>query len=158
MDRSARDGGTLEAWPSGVGEARRADRSRPSRSADPAQLRRQKYPYGPRRARAGAAFTARGGRRAQASRSGRDLLDGRVAQGTCKGTRETRVTSILIRRGRVIDPANRVDAIFDLRVSDGKIEELELTRRGGNAGPIAREIDASGCWVVPGLIDPHVHL
>jgi len=67
------------------------------------------------------------------------------------------VTSILIRQGRVIDPANRVDAIFDLRVSDGKIEQLELTGRGSNAGSVT-EIDASGCWVVPGLIDPHVHL
>src|SRR5208282_6927751 len=59
--------------------------------------------------------------------------------------------------GRVIDPANRVDAIFDLRVSDGKIEQLKLTGRDGNAGSVT-EIDASGCWVVPGLIDPHVHL
>jgi len=68
------------------------------------------------------------------------------------------VSSILIRQGRVIDPVNRVDAIFDLRVSDGKIEQLEFTGRGGSTGPAVREIDASGCWIVPGLIDPHVHL
>ncbi len=64
----------------------------------------------------------------------------------------------LIRRGRVIDPVNRVDAIFDVRVVDGKIRELEFTGKGGSTGPTVRKIDASGCWVVPGLIDPHVHL
>jgi dihydroorotase len=56
---------------------------------------------------------------------------------------------ILIKNGRVIDPANGVDAVKDIFVCDGKISV---------ACDVAEEIDAAGCWVVPGLVDMHVHL
>ncbi len=61
--------------------------------------------------------------------------------------------SLLIRNGRIIDPANRVDQQGDLLVQDGCIAEP-----GGTLPADVREIDAAGCWVVPGLIDMHVHL
>ncbi|MGC1677238.1 MAG: dihydroorotase [Candidatus Binataceae bacterium] len=66
-------------------------------------------------------------------------------------------TATLIRGGRVIDPASGIDGDFDLLVRDGEIEAVEP------AGTIedtagALMIDAAGCWVVPGLIDAHVHL
>lgn len=63
----------------------------------------------------------------------------------------------LIRGGRVIDPGSGIDGSFDLLVRSGEIEAVEPA---GTIGPTASAavIDAAGCWVVPGLIDAHVHL
>ena len=67
------------------------------------------------------------------------------------------MTSILIRGGRVIDPASRVDGAFDVLAVDGKIERV--TPAGRMTAPEHTPIvDARRCWVVPGLIDVHVHL
>jgi len=60
------------------------------------------------------------------------------------------VKPLVIRRGRVIDPANGVDEVRDVFVVDGKIATA--------AAPAAEEIDAKGKIVAPGLIDMHVHL
>ena len=60
----------------------------------------------------------------------------------------------LIKGGRVIDPASNIDTQADLLFEGGLIKEA-----GQNldcAG--AKVIDAEGMWVVPGLIDIHVHL
>ncbi len=62
---------------------------------------------------------------------------------------------ILIKNGRVIDPANYTDEIRDILVCDGIIED---SRRNINADNADKVIDAFGKWVVPGLIDLHVHL
>ena len=63
--------------------------------------------------------------------------------------------SILIRGGRVLDPANSLDAVQDLLLQDGKVTKLgsKLT-----APPGATVIDAAGKVVCPGFIDMHVHL
>ena len=61
--------------------------------------------------------------------------------------------SLLIKNGRIIDPANKVDRQGDLLVVDGCIVDPD----DGIPSDV-REIDASGCWIVPGLIDMHVHL
>jgi dihydroorotase len=62
--------------------------------------------------------------------------------------------SLLIKNGRVIDPANNLDDISDVFVSNGVIETV---RR--DVSKIAETVvDAAGCWVVPGFIDLHVHL
>ncbi len=61
--------------------------------------------------------------------------------------------SILIKGGRVIDPANGRDDIMDLLVEDGKIVKVEKNIEC----EAERIIDASGKWVMPGLIDLHVH-
>lgn len=55
--------------------------------------------------------------------------------------------------GRIIDPVNSRDEIADLLVIDGRIAGPDQPVPAG-----AAEIDAAGCWVVPGLIDMHVHL
>lgn len=61
--------------------------------------------------------------------------------------------SILIRGGRVIDPAQQIDEITNVVVADGRIVAL------GRNVPAADEVlDAGGCIVAPGLIDMHVHL
>ncbi|WP_319587551.1 dihydroorotase [uncultured Desulfobulbus sp.] len=62
-------------------------------------------------------------------------------------------TTWRIKNGRIIDPANKIDGIADLLVIDGRIAEP-----GQPIPADTQEIDAQGCWVVPGLIDMHVHL
>ncbi|MEK6591322.1 MAG: dihydroorotase [Nitrospinota bacterium] len=63
---------------------------------------------------------------------------------------------ILIKKGRVIDPANRIDAILDILIENGKIVEIGKELLIPN--PELRTIHASHKLVVPGLIDMHVHL
>ncbi len=67
------------------------------------------------------------------------------------------MNSMLLKNGRVIDPGSAVQGAYDLLVRDGEIEAVEpaglLTPPEGI--PV---VDVHGCWVVPGLIDPHVHL
>lgn len=62
---------------------------------------------------------------------------------------------MLITGGRVIDPATGTDSVADLAIENGRIVEIgkSLSR-----SPAARIIDAKGCIVAPGLVDPHVHL
>ncbi|MBI5820092.1 MAG: dihydroorotase [Verrucomicrobia bacterium] len=60
------------------------------------------------------------------------------------------MNNLTIRNGRVIDPANKVDAVRDVFVRDGKI--------AAEPAPDAPELDAKGLVVTPGLIDIHVHL
>ena len=60
----------------------------------------------------------------------------------------------LIKNGRVIDPKNNRDDIMDVLIKDNKIEKVEKNIKV-NAD---KEIDASGMWVTPGLLDIHVHL
>ncbi len=57
--------------------------------------------------------------------------------------------------GRVVDPSQQLDAQRDLLLVDGKVAALG---EGVDPAPDAREIDASGLIVTPGLIDVHVHL
>jgi dihydroorotase len=58
---------------------------------------------------------------------------------------------VLIRGGRVVDPKAGADAVRDLCVEDGRICDP------GAASGGFRVFDASGCAVVPGLVDLHVH-
>jgi dihydroorotase len=64
------------------------------------------------------------------------------------------VTTLAIRGGRVIDPANGVDTVADVLIADGHISAV-----GPNAGKDACEtIDAGGLVVCPGFVDIHTHL
>jgi dihydroorotase len=66
------------------------------------------------------------------------------------------VSAIIIRNGRVIDPANKRDEIANLYIADEKIVGSESETR--NSKSEIEEIDAKGLIVAPGLIDMHVHL
>ena len=61
---------------------------------------------------------------------------------------------LLIKNGRIIDPANNLDGISDILVADGKIAQVAKNIQNGSA----KIIDAAGKVVMPGLIDMHVHL
>ncbi len=57
--------------------------------------------------------------------------------------------------GRLIDPANRIDGAYDLRIEGGRIAAVTPRDGGSREGEVS---DVSGCWVVPGLVDMHCHL
>ena len=61
---------------------------------------------------------------------------------------------LVLRGGRVFDPAaaRPVDQAADVRIANGRIVEIGRGLVGG------RIIDVKDLWVVPGLIDLHVHL
>ncbi|MBN2377653.1 MAG: dihydroorotase [Sedimentisphaerales bacterium] len=63
------------------------------------------------------------------------------------------MTTLLIKNGRIIDPANGVDKVANLLVRDGKIAEIGKFSTGAD-----EVVDAKDKLVVPGLIDMHVHL
>ena len=60
---------------------------------------------------------------------------------------------ILIQNGHVVDPLTGVDEVCDVLVRDTDIEKVEKNLQA----EADRVIDASGCYVMPGLIDLHVH-
>jgi dihydroorotase len=63
--------------------------------------------------------------------------------------------SLLIKNGRVVDPANSTDAVQDVLIGSGRIERV------GRDLPVADGttiLDATGKIVCPGFIDIHVHL
>ena len=65
----------------------------------------------------------------------------------------------LIRNGRVIDPVQKLDRTADVLILDGRIADLQPQLAIGREQLAAVEqIDATGQWVVPGLVDMHVHL
>jgi dihydroorotase len=55
-----------------------------------------------------------------------------------------------IKNGRVIDPANGIDAVQDLFIADGKVAAVGAAPAGFQAD---QTIDASGLVVAPGLVD-----
>src|SRR6202162_424397 len=61
---------------------------------------------------------------------------------------------LLIKNGRVIDPAAGLDGPADVLVDDGRIVAV----RPGLSAPDAEVFDAAGMIVAPGFIDMHVHL
>jgi dihydroorotase len=63
---------------------------------------------------------------------------------------EPSTMNLCLKGGRVIDPANKVDDILDVYIADGRIAALGSAPEGFI---FAREIDASGCIVCPGLVD-----
>ena len=59
----------------------------------------------------------------------------------------------LIKNGRVLDPANGIDAVADVLLMDGKIAAVGPNLTASNA----QIFDATGMVVAPGFVDMHVH-
>ncbi len=64
--------------------------------------------------------------------------------------------SLLIRGGRVIDPAAGIEAELDVLLRDGRV--AEVAPRGSIPGKADATLGARGLIVAPGFIDLHVHL
>jgi dihydroorotase len=63
--------------------------------------------------------------------------------------------NLLIRGGHVIDARNGIDGVMDVSIVGGKIAGVAAKI---DPPPGARIVDASGLYVVPGLIDIHAHV
>ena len=61
--------------------------------------------------------------------------------------------TILIQHGHVVDPLTKRDEVCDVLVADGKIRKVGVSLQD----EADRILDASGCYVMPGFIDLHVH-
>jgi dihydroorotase len=62
---------------------------------------------------------------------------------------------LLIKGGRLIDGKNRINAVRDIAIKDGKIAAVAEDIAASRA---AKTIDAAGLYVTPGLVDMHVHV
>jgi len=62
---------------------------------------------------------------------------------------------ILLKGGHVIDSKNKIDSEMDVAIADGKILKVASNISSENAKKI---IDATGLYVIPGLIDLHTHV
>jgi len=60
----------------------------------------------------------------------------------------------LIKGGRVVDPANKLDEVCDILIESGKISKVAKNIKAS----AEKTIDATGKIVLPGLVDMHVHL
>jgi dihydroorotase len=62
---------------------------------------------------------------------------------------------LLLKGGHVIDGKNKISAIRDVAIQDGRIAEVAADIPAARA---AKVVDVSGLYVVPGLVDMHVHV
>lgn len=66
---------------------------------------------------------------------------------------------LVIKGGRVVDPANNLDGFYNIYVMGGRIASIKKVEEDASeVGTGVDVVDATGLVVVPGLIDPHVHL
>ena len=61
----------------------------------------------------------------------------------------------LIKGGHVIDPRNKLSAVRDVGIKDGKVTAVAANIAATRA---LKSVDATGLYVTPGLVDIHVHL
>ena len=61
---------------------------------------------------------------------------------------------IVLKGGRVLDPAQGIDGRFDVAIRDGRISEVSETV----TGPATETIDCTGRIVLPGLVEGHTHI
>src|SRR5947207_15544354 len=60
---------------------------------------------------------------------------------------------LVVKNGRLVDPARKVDAVANLVIRSGKIQSI-----GSATVPEVPVFDATGLIVAPGFFDIHVHL
>ena len=62
---------------------------------------------------------------------------------------------LLLKNGHVIDAKNNLDRLIDVAIKDGKIAAVGVDLKPADA---AKTVDAKGLYVVPGMIDLHMHM
>ena len=62
---------------------------------------------------------------------------------------------LLVRGGRVLDPASGLDAVLDVAIAGGKVAAVEPSLPPASA---RRTVNARGRLVIPGMIDTHAHV
>jgi len=62
---------------------------------------------------------------------------------------------LILRNGHVIDPLNQIDGIMDVAVRGGKIA---LVAKNIQAPGAEKDVDVTGSYVIPGIVDIHVHI
>ncbi len=62
---------------------------------------------------------------------------------------------LLLKGGHVIDPKNKISAVRDVAISDGKIAAVAT---GINPADAFKVVNVSGLYVTPGIIDIHTHV
>src|SRR5215471_440705 len=62
---------------------------------------------------------------------------------------------LLLKGGHVIDPRNRISAVRDVAIADGKVAAIVARIDPAEAFKV---VDVSGLYVTPGLVDIHVHV
>jgi dihydroorotase len=65
------------------------------------------------------------------------------------------MSGILLKGGRVLDPARGFDGTADVRIAG---EEIVEVGEGLEAGTDEETVDCAGLWVTPGFVDLHTHL
>jgi dihydroorotase len=64
---------------------------------------------------------------------------------------------LILRNGRIIDPAQSIDEPGDVVIEKGRVTRIGKDAASGLSGEQVRSIDLAGRWVVPGFVDLHVH-
>ncbi len=64
----------------------------------------------------------------------------------------------VLRSGRLLCPRSGLDEEGDLVLEAGRIARRGRGAAEGVHGEGVRELDCRGCWILPGLVDMHVHL
>src|SRR5205809_7067227 len=62
---------------------------------------------------------------------------------------------LLLKGGHLIDPRNRISAVRDVAITNGKVAAVAASINPAEAFKV---VDVSGTYVTPGLIDIHVHV
>ena len=62
---------------------------------------------------------------------------------------------VVLKSGHIIDPKNKIDAVSDIAIADGKIAKIS---KGIAANTSKKVIDATGLYITPGFIDIHTHV
>jgi cytosine/adenosine deaminase-related metal-dependent hydrolase len=77
-----------------------------------------------------------------------------VALAICPLGAQNPEIDLLIRNGHVIDPRNNIDGVMDVAIAGDRIAQVASSIQ---PSPKTRVVDAKGLYVVPGLIDTHLH-
>ena len=67
------------------------------------------------------------------------------------------MSQVLVRGGIVIDPSQKLESPMDILIEDGRFKAIDSPGKIPSHKDV-KIIDAKDLWVVPGLVDIHVHL